>query len=610
MREHDFLTPLGASSGNFTSASNSAPSFSPASAISRQKGSSAGSAVTVGTASDAQTAAGSLSVTQVSGGSSTGISATSIGNSSGTISAVVTANCSATAGTLRFQASDGDLTGTGDLQVNLSNNDPPTLTYANANVNGGSGTTVAPATGPSDNGTINVLQVLSTGTFTGDVSVNGAGVVTISNAAPLGTHSITIRATDNCGAQTDASFQLTVDNTAPSFTPGTAIARQQGSAEGAAVTVGTVADAQTAAGSLSVSAISGGTASGLTISAISNSAGTVQASIAASCAASTGTQRFQVSDGALTGTGDLTVNVSANTAPILAYAATSVAGGGGSTLTPSSALTDNGSVDSVSVLSAGTYSGGISVDAAGVVTISNAAPLGTHSITIRATDNCGAQTDASFQLAVDNTAPSNTAPSITPANGLVREQGSLSSAPVLIANVADLETLAGSLEVTVESGGTASGVSISGLANQEGQVSGLISTSCDAIAGTLILRVSDGLASQTAELSIAVTANAAPVQGVYPNPSVTTANAASVISPSAAPVDNGSIEALSVASLSPRFDGNLGTPALTGVLNVIDAGSEGDYSISVSATDNCGAVGTSDFVLRVRSVSIFVGGFE
>ena len=39
---------------------------------------------------------------------------------------------------------------------------------------------------------------------------NVTGIVSISNAAPAGTHTITIRATDNCGLITDATFMLTV----------------------------------------------------------------------------------------------------------------------------------------------------------------------------------------------------------------------------------------------------------------------------------------------------------------------------------------------------------------------------------------------------------------
>ena len=51
----------------------------------------------------------------------------------------------------------------------------------------------------------------SSGTYTGNIkSINTTGVISINNAAPAGTHTITIRATDNCGATTDASFTLTV----------------------------------------------------------------------------------------------------------------------------------------------------------------------------------------------------------------------------------------------------------------------------------------------------------------------------------------------------------------------------------------------------------------
>jgi hypothetical protein len=38
-------------------------------------------------------------------------------------------------------------------------------------------------------------------------------VVKITDAQPLGTHTITVRATDNCSATTDASFTLTVSDT-------------------------------------------------------------------------------------------------------------------------------------------------------------------------------------------------------------------------------------------------------------------------------------------------------------------------------------------------------------------------------------------------------------
>src|SRR5207237_4900268 len=95
--------------------------------------------------------------------------------------------------------------------VNVTANSGPTLTYNNANVLVGGSATINSATGPSDNGSVSSIVVQSVGTYTGTISVNNStGVVSISNAAPAGSHTITIRATDNCSTTTDASFTLGV----------------------------------------------------------------------------------------------------------------------------------------------------------------------------------------------------------------------------------------------------------------------------------------------------------------------------------------------------------------------------------------------------------------
>jgi len=401
VREHDFLSPLGQSAANFViGSSNTVPTFTPAGAIAREQGSASGAAVTVGTVSDAETAVGSLVVTQISGGTASGISVGSISNTTGAVTATLAASCSATAGTVRFQVSDGSLNGTGDLQLNVNANTAPTLTYGDESVDLGDATSNDPATGPVDNGSVVSIVVYDTDTYTGTISVNAAGVVSISNAQPVGNHTITIRATDNCGATTDATFDLEVDNTAPTFTPAGAISREQGSAAGSAVTVGTVIDAETAAGSLVVTQIAGGTATGISVGSISNTAGAVTATLAASCSATAGTVRFQVSDGSLTGTGDLQLNVNPNPAPTLTYSNASVDSGGATSVNPATGPLDNGSITSIAVHDTDTYTGTISVDAAGVVSISNAQPVGNHTITIRATDDCGATTDRDFALSV------------------------------------------------------------------------------------------------------------------------------------------------------------------------------------------------------------------
>ncbi len=95
------------------------------------------------------------------------------------------------------------------------------------------------------------------------------------------------------------------------------------------------------------------------------------------------------------------------------------------TLNPTSGPVDNGSISTIAVQSAGTYAGTISVDpATGVVSFSNAGPVGTHTITIRATDNSGATTDATFTLTVN--LPPNSAPTL--ANSIPDQQASENNA--------------------------------------------------------------------------------------------------------------------------------------------------------------------------------------
>jgi hypothetical protein len=263
--------------------------------------------------------------------------------------------------------------------------------------NGGS-TSINPAAF-SDNGTASAA-LLSQGTYTGTISVNGAGVVSISNASPIGSHTITIRATDNCGLATDASFTLNVTNNSPVITAGAAVTRQQGSA-GTTATIATVSDPDQSAGSLTVTATT--VPSGISVTGVTNNSGTVTATVAADCSATLGANTVVLtvtdSNGG-SSTANFTVNVSANTAPTLSYNAASVAYAGSTTINPATGPSDNGSVASIVLQSQGTYTGTISVNGAGVVSISNAAPAGSHSITIRATDNCGLTTDATFTLNV------------------------------------------------------------------------------------------------------------------------------------------------------------------------------------------------------------------
>lgn len=200
-------------------------------------------------------------------------------------------------------------------------------------------------------------------------------------------------------------FQLNPP-TPPTFSPAAAIVRQQGSPATSA-TLGTVDDLTDPTGSLLV-AITGDTTVGVTTTALTNTNGSVTAQIAASCTATGGDLTLQVSDlGGLTAADAVQINVSANTPPSLSYSAISVGVGTNSSHNPSAAPSDNGSVSSIAVQDVGTYGGGISVSGSGVIDLSNATPTGAHTITVRATDNCGVETDASFQLTINQATTSN-----------------------------------------------------------------------------------------------------------------------------------------------------------------------------------------------------------
>jgi hypothetical protein len=155
---------------------------------------------------------GSVSITVTSANPANGVTISNIINSDGNITADIVASCGASTATFTLQASDGSSTVSDTLNITVTTNTASTLTYENQTVALNQSLTINPATGPSDNGRVSSIVQQSSGTFIGGISVNSAtGTLSITNAAPAGTHTITIRATDNCGATTDAGFTLTVD---------------------------------------------------------------------------------------------------------------------------------------------------------------------------------------------------------------------------------------------------------------------------------------------------------------------------------------------------------------------------------------------------------------
>ncbi len=201
-----------------TCSSNTPPTITAQAGVSRQQGSAASNAP-IANVGDADQAANTLTVT-VNGGASATVNGVTVANLSvnaaGVVTANVVANCTATNAGFTLTVTDSaSATANATLNVAVTTNTAPTLSYASPQtVAQGGSLTINPATGPSDNGSISSIVVQSQGTYTGSISVNNTtGVVTLSNAAPAGTHTITIRATDNCGTTTDATFTLSVSTT-------------------------------------------------------------------------------------------------------------------------------------------------------------------------------------------------------------------------------------------------------------------------------------------------------------------------------------------------------------------------------------------------------------
>ena len=194
---------------------NAPPTITATTGLSRQKGSPATNS-TIATVTDAESGAGGVNVAVTSANPQNGVTISNIQNDgSGNITADIVADCAAVdPATFTLTATDGgSLTATATLTITVTANSPPVLSYPSPHtLTEGNGLTISPATGPSDNGTITSIVRQPGDTYTGGFSVNNStGVVTLTDAAPVGTHTITIRATDNCGAVTDVQFSVTVN---------------------------------------------------------------------------------------------------------------------------------------------------------------------------------------------------------------------------------------------------------------------------------------------------------------------------------------------------------------------------------------------------------------
>jgi hypothetical protein len=84
-------------------------------------------------------------------------------------------------------------------------------TYTNAAVDLGQGTVFSPTSPPDDNVSISSFTANILPSFGGSLNSDPAtGVITVSNASPEGTYTITATVTDNCAAATERQMELEV----------------------------------------------------------------------------------------------------------------------------------------------------------------------------------------------------------------------------------------------------------------------------------------------------------------------------------------------------------------------------------------------------------------
>jgi hypothetical protein len=115
----------------------------------------------------------------------------------------------------------------------VTTNTPPVLSYNPASVAAGTTPTIAPATGPSDNGTITSIVLQSIAPNNGGLGVNVnniTGQVQVTSATLAGSYTVTIVATDNCNATTTATLAVSVGCPIITISPATLPNGVQGTA--------------------------------------------------------------------------------------------------------------------------------------------------------------------------------------------------------------------------------------------------------------------------------------------------------------------------------------------------------------------------------------------
>ncbi len=625
---------------------NTPPLITPGSALTRQQGAPAGNDV-LATVSDAQTANSSLQVFLLS--ASAGLNITNLTNSRGTVSATVGAACNAAPIPLTatlLVTDGGGLSATANVTINVTVNTPPTLgAYPNATAATGAGTVVLPGQAPSDNTAVSAVTATASAGFTGMLSVNpSTGAVTITNAAPVGTHTLTVTARDNCNAAVTQSFTLTVSAPACVNTRPGLLSWYRGE--------NNAADQQNANNGASVGGLA--FAAGRVGQALSFN-GSSELVIPHSPALNFQQFTFEgwVFPTLLDGAVEFILNKEDQ--PYTAYQYEwGIAGAGGTIPAGTLVFALNG-LNGLPDEFGGFINGGgtvplntwthvaLSFDGAALksylngrvartltglsgnlITSTGPLKLGSRSDTLinqlpanrfnGLIDELSLYTRALSEaelLAIYNSGTAgkcpmfvNTNPTLTPGAALAQQRGN-SGALVVLGTVSDTETAAGELTVTVAN--APEGLSFGKLTNTNGTITGTVAVACDVALGanTVTLRVSDGELTGTAAFTVNVTANTPPVLGAYTSPAPLPAGESVAVTPTAAPTDNGSLASV-VASVAGAFNGSVSVNPATGVVTISNVRPAGTFTATLTATDNCGATATTSFNFTVTKLATAV----
>lgn len=625
---------------------NTPPAITPGSALTRQQGAPASNDI-LATVSDAQTPNTNLQVFLLS--ASAGLNITNLTNNRGTVSATVSAACNAAplplAATL-LVTDVGGLSATANVTINVTANTPPTLgAYPNTTTTTGAGTVVPPGQAPSDNTTVTAVTATASAGFTGTLSTDPAtGAVTITNAAPSGTHTITVTARDNCNATATQTFTLTVNAPACVNTRPGLVSWYRGE--------NNAADHQNAHNGAGVGGLA--FAAGRVGQALSFNG---SSELVIPHAPALNFQQFTfegwVYPTVLDGSVELILNKeddpfttyhyewgiagTAGNAPVgtLLFALNGINGlpnefngfvnGGG--VLPRNAWTHVAlSFDGTTIKSYlnGRVARTLTGLSGNLITSTGPLKLGSRSATLinqlpadrfnGLLDELGLYNRALSEqelLAIYNAGTAgkctsfvNTNPTITAGAALTQRRGTSGTLAVL-GTVTDTETAASELIVTVAN--APEGLSLSKLTNTNGTITGTVAVACDVALGAnmVTLRVSDGELSSTAAFTVNVTANTPPVLGTYTSPAPLTAGESVEVAPTAAPTDNGTLASV-VASVAGAFTGSVSVNPATGVVMLSNVRPAGTFTATLTATDNCGVTATTSFNFTVTKLATTV----